>query len=334
MYKDYYQVLGLNKGATLDEVKSTYRKLAKQYHPDKNPGDKQSEEKFKEINEAYEAINSGKSDNRQQQTGYTDFNDFFSGFNDFFSNFNTQYTGYSTHQKSNDLRIKIKVGLEDVINGSQKKFKFRRKVRCNTCLGKGGDEKDVTVCHKCNGHGQIHKHNGLFHITSTCDVCYGKGKTIKKKCNTCHGEGFLQKEETIEVNIHKGVKTGDTLISYGFGNENEMGVAGDLIVKIEEDVYPMGIQRKGADLMMPIAVPLLSSILGENLTINTPIGDIEVYLAPGTRDTQYIKAKGKGIPTDFGTGDFYFSVNYRMPMNITEEEREILTKLRKSKNFE
>lgn len=337
MYKDYYKVLGLDKNASKDDVKKAYRKLAKQYHPDKNPNDKEAEEKFKEITEAYESINSGKTgyNTGYQQNYQTDFNDFFGNFNDFFRNFTGGYNNngqyYQQKTKGGDLRIKVKVNLDEVINGTTKKLKFKRKIKCSKCKAKGGT--DISTCLKCNGTGVINKHNGLFIVSVNCDNCNGTGKTIKNRCVDCNGSKFEYLEETIEVKIKPGTKTGDTLMAYGYGNESEMGNPGDLYIKIEEEQYPMGLQRKGADLMMPISVPILSAILGEDLTIKTPIGDLDVYLPPGTKDNQYISVKGKGISTDFGKGDFYFNVNYKMPVNITNEEKEILKKLKQSKNF-
>tara|TARA_X000000368_G_C22929164_1_gene666744 strand:+ start:51 stop:1055 length:1005 start_codon:yes stop_codon:yes gene_type:complete len=333
MYKDYYKSLGLDRNASKDDVKKAYRKLAKQYHPDKNPDNKEAEEKFKEVTEAYEAINSGKSSNDSYQTFGGE--DFFNGsFNDFFKNFTGQSSynrQYQRQTKGGDLRIRIGVTLDEVINGGAKKLKFKRKVVCVTCSGKGGS--DESTCSKCKGMGVINRHNGLFVVSVNCDNCNGTGTIIKNKCNTCSGTKFTYKEETIDVNIKPGLKTGDTMMSYGYGNESVNGNPGDLYIKIQEERYPMGLQRKGADLMMPIVVPLLSCILGDDLTIETPIGELKVHLPPGTKDNNYISIKGKGIRTDFGEGDFFFNVNYKMPTDITEEEKEILNKLKQSKNF-
>ena len=340
MYKDYYKILGLNSGASKDEVKKAYRKLAKKYHPDVNPNDAEAEKRFKEISEAYDAITNGKTSNpygnSYQQSYNTDFNDFFGNFNDFFRNFNGGFNSQSYQQQRStggDLRIKVKVTLDEVINGGEKKLRFKRRIKCSPCDGKGGVGNDVSTCGKCHGTGIINKHNGLFIVSVNCDNCGGSGKIIKNKCKSCNGTKFDYKEETIDVKIKKGSKSGDTMVAAGYGNENELGRAGDLYIRIEEERYPMGLQRKGGDLMMPISVSILSSILGEDLTIKTPIGDIDVTLMPGTKDGQYIKAKGKGIPTDFGTGDFYFSVNYKVPISITKEERKILEDLKQSKNF-
>jgi molecular chaperone DnaJ len=342
MYKDYYKILGLSQGASKDDVKKAYRKLAKKYHPDKNPNNLEAEKRFKEVSEAYECITSGKTNNGQnsyyQQSAQTDFNDFFGNFNDFFRNFagggyNSNRYYQEQKRKGGDLRIKVNVTLDEVINGGEKKLRFRRKVKCSTCDGKGGIGDDVYTCGKCNGNGKINRNNGLFVVSIACDNCDGTGKVIKNKCKSCGGSKFNYKEETIDVDIKKGVKTGDTMVAAGYGNENEFGVAGDLYIKIQEERYPMGIQRNGPDLMMPISVSILSSILGEDLTIKTPIGDIDVHLTPGTKDGQYIKAIGKGIPSDFRIGDFYFSVNYKIPINISDKEREILEELKQSKNF-
>ena len=333
MYKDYYKSLGLDSSASKDDVKKAYRKLAKQYHPDKNPDNKQAEEKFKEVSEAYEAINSGKSTSGGYQQSSNE--DFFSGsFNDFFRNFTGQSSNnrhYQQTTKGGDLRIRVSVTLDEVINGGTKKLKFKRKIVCNPCSGKGGT--DVSTCLKCNGVGVVNKHNGLFMVSVNCDNCNGTGTIIKNKCNTCSGTKFNHKEEIIEFKIKPGTKTGDTMMSYGYGNESVNGSPGDLYIKIQEERYPMGLQRKGVDFMMPVVVPLLSCILGDDLTIETPIGELKVHLPPGTKDGNYISVKGKGIRTDFGEGDFFFNVNYRIPSNITEEEKEILNKLKQSKNF-
>lgn len=329
MYKDYYKILGLQKGASQDEVKKAYRTLAKKYHPDKNPDNKEAEEKFKEISEAYEHITSGKSEQQNQEYN---FNDFFGGFNDFFRNFNNRQSSYYEQRRTGgDLRIKVNISLNDVINGGSKKLRFKRKVRCKTCNAKGGS--DVETCRKCNGSGVINAHNGIFHVQVTCDSCGGSGRIIKNKCKTCHGSKFEEKEETIDVQIKIGSKTGDTYVAHKMGNENEQGIPGDLYVKIQEEPYPMGLQRKGFDLMMPISVPILSSLLGDELNITTPIGDIKVNLPKSTKDGAYIKAPNKGILHDFGSGDFYFSVNYRYPINITNEEKEVLEKLKQNENF-
>ena len=335
MYKDYYKSLGLDRNASKDEVKKAYRKLAKQYHPDKNPDNKQAEEKFKEVSEAYEAINSGKSSNNggYQQSSHDDFAR-GSSFNDFFRNFTGQSSNSQHYQqttKGGDLRIRVSITLDEVINGGTKKLKFKRKIVCNPCSGKGGT--DVSTCLKCNGVGVVNKNNGLFIVSVNCDNCNGTGTIIRNKCNTCSGTKFNYQEEIIDFKIRPGTKTGDTMMSYGYGNESVNGSPGDLYIKIQEETYPMGLQRKGVDFMMPVVVPLLSCILGDDLTIETPIGVLNVNLPAGTKDGNYISVKGKGIITDFAKGDFFFNVNYRIPSNITEEEKKILNKLKQSKNF-
>jgi molecular chaperone DnaJ len=339
MYKDYHQVLGVNRNASPDDVKKAYRTLAKKYHPDKNPGDKAAETKFKEVSEAYDAITNGKSQQQSQQGGYTggyttggtDFHDFFRQFHG--QGQQRQQRQRQKPQHGGDLRIRVNISIEDVIKGGVKKLKFKRKVKCNSCNGKGGFGDDKAICGGCNGAGRVLKSNGFMNVEVDCDRCGGQGRVIKNKCKSCLGEKLTPVQETVDAKINKGAKTGDTMVIAGKGNEDNLGRAGDLYVQIQEEPYKMGIQRSGADLMMPLSVSILSSILGEKLIVNTPIGDIEVEVKAGSKRGEYASAKGKGIPTDFGVGDFYFAIDYKIPVKITDEEREILEKLKNSNSF-
>jgi molecular chaperone DnaJ len=330
MHKDYYKILGLNKGASMDDVKKAYRKLAKEYHPDKNSG---KEEKFKEISEAYEAITSGKS-NQQQQNSY-------SGFEDFFRQYETQFSGFGfgqefnrqQHQSGGDLRIKTTINLDDVIKGTTKKLRFKRKVKCNTCSATGSKDGQTDKCGKCGGLGSVYRNNGPFRLNVQCDSCSGSGRIPKNKCDTCNGSKFVDKEELVDVKISPGLKTGDTLWVENLGNESVHGISGNLLVQITEEPYKNGLKRQGADLMMPINTNIINSILGQTIRVNTPVGDIDVTIRPGTKNGEYVEVPGKGIPTDFGQGSFYFNINFDVPVNITQEERELLEKLKNSKNF-
>ena len=349
MSKDYYNILGVDKNASEDDIKKAYRKMAMKYHPDKNPDDKSSEEKFKEAAEAYDVLSTpdkkknydtfGSSNGNpfggQQQYGHGfNMDDIFSQFGDIFGgSFNNKYSKRT--QRGSDLRVKVQLSLDEILKGTKKKLKFKRNDKCPTCSGKGGT--DVKDCLGCNGTGQrVVVQNSPFgqvrHAT-TCGNCSGSGKVVHDKCKSCHGDGTYVKEEVVDVEIPAGVSGGMQLSMSQFGNYARDGVHGDLQIFIEEIPDPIW-KREGNNLKCEITISVLDAILGRKMDVLTPHGKIQLNIDEGTDSGRIFKFDHKGIPDiNYGLGDLYIKVNVKIPKKINPEEKFILEKLKNSKNF-
>jgi molecular chaperone DnaJ len=362
--RDYYDILGVSKGASADEIKKAYRKLAIKYHPDKNPDDKAAEDKFKEAAEAYEVLSNPEKRQRYDQFGhagaqggfgggyggggmnmediFSQFGDVFGGGNPFDSFFGGggQSRGGRRVQRGSNLRIKVKLTLEEIANGVEKKVKVNKQVVCNTCDGTGAkDKSSFSTCKTCGGSGAIRRVTntilGQMQTTSTCPTCNGEGSTISSKCNTCHGDGVTRGEETISINIPAGVSEGMQLSMSGKGNAAPRGgVPGDLIILIEEVPHET-LKREGINIIYDLHVSFVDAALGTSVEIPTIDGKARIKLEPGTQGGKILRLKGKGIPevNSYHKGDQLIQVNIWTPKNINHEERELLEKLRTSENF-
>ncbi|HEX7365971.1 MAG TPA: molecular chaperone DnaJ [Pelobium sp.] len=364
--RDYYDILGVSKGASADEIKKAYRKMAIKYHPDKNPDDKGAEEKFKEAAEAYEVLSNPEKKQRYDQFGhagaqggfggygggsmnmediFSQFGDIFGGgggspFDSFFGGGGQSRGGGRRVQKGTNLRIKVKLTLEEIANGVEKKIKVNKQVLCNTCDGTGAkDKSSFSTCKTCGGSGAVRRVTntilGQMQTTSTCPTCNGEGSTITSKCNTCHADGITRGEETISINIPAGVSEGMQLSMSGKGNAAPRGgVPGDLIILIEETPHE-SLKREGINVIYDLHVSFVDATLGSTIEVPTIDGKARIKLDPGTQGGKILRLKGKGIPevNSYHKGDQLIQINIWTPKIVSNEEREVLEKLKESQNF-
>ena len=351
MSKDYYKILGVERNASEDQIKKAYRKLAMQYHPDKNPDNEEAEEKFKEAAEAYDVLStpdkkknydtfgtadgSGFNQNGRQYGHGFNMDDIFSQFGDIFGGaFNNRYQR-PQQQRGSDLRVKVQLTLDDILNGVKKKLKFKRNAKCGTCNGSGGS--DVKDCLACSGTGQRtvvqNTPFGQIRQSAPCNNCQASGKVIHNKCGTCKGEGTEIREEVVDIEIPAGVTNGMYLTMAQYGNFARGGVYGDLQILIEEIPDPIW-KREGNNLKTEITISVLDAILGRKMDVLTPRGKQSVSIEPGTESGKILRYAHKGIPDiNYGLGDLYIVLRVSIPKKINPEEKVILEKLRGSKNF-
>lgn len=347
--KDYYEALGLKKGASDDEIKRAFRKLAIKYHPDKNQGNKEAEEKFKEINEAYQVLSDPEKKARYDQYGSADFNGGFGGagggfggfdfsdmggFGDIFDSF---FGGGGSAQRRNgpkrgsDLEYTINLTFEEAVFGTKKEISITRNETCETCHGNGAEPgTSAKTCPHCGGTGQVRVQRqtplGSFVSTSTCDKCHGTGKIIEKPCHTCKGKGRVRKNRKITVNIPAGVDTGNVMPLRGQGEHGERGGSpGDLYVKIR--VSPSRqFNRKGNDIYVDTHISMASAALGIEIKVPTVDGDVSYTVPAGTQSGTLFRLKGKGVPrvNSSGRGDQYVKVIVDIPKTLNEKQKEAL----------
>lgn len=355
--RDYYEILGVTKNATKEELKKAYRKMAIKYHPDKNPDNKDAEHKFKEAAEAYEVLSNDQKRQRYDQFGHAgvggaagggaggfnmDMDDIFSHFGDIFGGFGGGGRRSSGRRvsKGTNLRIRVKLTLDEIANGVEKKLKVKKYVSCKTCNGSGAaSPSDVKTCTTCHGTGQVTRVAntilGQMQTASTCPSCGGKGKTITKKCTSCYGEGVTQAEEVIEVDIPAGVSEGMQLSVSGKGNAPRGGgINGDLLIVIEEKEHTELI-RHDNDLLYNLNISVPDAVLGVAVEIPTLNGKVKVKIEGGTQSGKILRLRGKGLPDvqGYGRGDLLVKVNVYIPKNISRDERKMLEKLKESDNF-
>ncbi|MBC6988318.1 MULTISPECIES: molecular chaperone DnaJ [Hymenobacter] len=355
--RDYYEVLGVAKTASGEEIKKAYRKVAIKYHPDKNPDDPTSEDKFKEAAEAYEILSDNDKRARYDRFGHQGVNggagspnmeDIFSQFGDIFGGggFEGFFGGGGRGgngrrvKKGSNLRIKLKLDLEEVANGVEKKIKVKRYVACNTCSGTGAKNgTDLKECGTCHGQGQVKRvvntMLGQMVSSSTCPTCNGEGKIVSSKCDVCHGEGRQLQEEIIPINIPAGVAEGMQLSMNGKGNYPERGgVPGDLLIQIEEEPHEF-LKRDGNNIMFDQYISFVDAALGANIEVPTIEGKVKIKVDPGTQPGKILRLRGKGIKdlNGYGRGDQLIHINVWTPKNVSNEERQLLEKLRDSHNF-
>lgn len=359
MSKDYYNILGVNKGSSDDEIKKAYRKMAMQYHPDRNPGNPEAESKFKEAAEAYDVLSDSQKRSNYDRFGTPDGNGFggnpFGGFGgnpfgerghgfsheDIFSQFGDIFgNGFGRQQQRQqqrgaDLRIKISLTIDEILKGCKKKIKYKRQYSCNSCNGKGGT--DIKDCIPCggSGHRTVVQNTpfGQIRQTTTCPDCNGFGKQVKNKCKSCHGDGTQLRDEMVEAEIPAGLSNGMQLNMSGYGNHIKDGVPGNLQIVVEE-VREHYFTRENNNIIVEKTVSVIDAIIGSNVKVKTPHGDITVTIEPGTQPGKVIRLNGKGIPdVNYGLGDLFVKISVSIPKNINLEEKSILDKLKASKNF-
>lgn len=354
--RDYYEILGVGKTASLDDIKKSYRKLAMQYHPDKNPGDKASEEKFKEIAEAYSVL----SDDQKRanydrygheglrgmgQQGFDDINDIFSHFSDIFQGFGfgDSFGGggrSSRPQRGADLEVKLKLTLSEIAEGVTKKIKLRKNKECDTCNGSGaapGSKRKT--CSMCHGSGQVKQVSrsifGQFVNVAVCRNCEGQGTIVEKPCSTCRGEGVVAGETIINVKVPPGVTTGNYIPLRGQGHSAPHGgQAGDVIVimeEIEDDVF----ERHGDDVLLDLPISFPQAVLGDDVEIPTLTGKAKLTIPSGIQSGKILRMRGKGIPhlNGSGSGDQLVRVMVYTPTHLTEREKKIIRELTECENL-
>lgn len=368
--RDYYEILGIAKGASADDIKKAYRKVAMQYHPDRNPGDKAAEEKFKEAAEAYEVLSdadkraqydrfghAGVSGSSSRGGGFggggmnmddifSQFSDVFGGdegFGGFFGGGGGRRGGGRRSQgvRGSNLRIKLKLNFEEIAKGVTKSVKVKKYVACGTCSGSGAKDKNsVQTCSSCGGSGQVRKVTNTFlgqmQTVTTCPVCNGEGTTVTAKCPTCKGEGRVYGEETVSIDIPAGVQEGMQLSLSGKGNAGERGGSnGDLIILIEEEAHP-DLQREGLNVAFDLHISIPDAIFGTNVEVPTIDGRAKIKIPAGTQSGKIFRLKGKGFPAvnSYEKGDQLIHVNVWTPQHLTGEEKAIMEKLNESSNFQ
>ncbi len=358
--RDYYDILEIQKNASDDEIKKAYRKMAIKYHPDKNPGDKAAEEKFKEAAEAYEVLSNAEKRQRYNQFGHAgvggaggaggfgggmNMDDIFSQFGDIFGGAfgfggGGGQRGGRRVMRGTNLRVKVKLNLQDIANGVEKKIKVNKHVNCKTCNGSGSKNGQYDTCKPCNGTGVQTRVQqtilGAMQTQTTCNSCGGEGRVVKEKCGTCHGDGIVREEEIISINIPAGVAEGMQLSMSGKGNAAPRGgINGDLLIAIEEEEHPE-LKREGSHLIYGLNISFPDAALGANVEVPTVEGKAKIKIDAGTQSGKVLRLKGKGLPdvNSYGRGDLLVEINVFTPTNLSSEEKKIIEKFRESKNFE
>ena len=338
--RDYYEVLEVSKGASKEEIKKAYRKQALKYHPDKNPGSKEAEEKFKEAAEAYEVLSHDEKRARYDKYGHAGMgNNMGGGFGGAFGGSRRGGRSRGVNKGSN-LRLKVKLTLEEFAHGAEKRVKVSKYVTCDACHGSGAaSDHDVTTCSACKGTGHttrvMNTILGQMQTTAPCNVCGGEGKVITKKCQKCYGEGIVQAEEVIPLSIPAGLAPGMQLSVSGKGNAARRGgVNGDLILLIDEEPHPE-LLREGNDLIYNLFISIPDAILGANVEVPTIEGKVRIKVDPGTQGGKILRLRGKGLPdvNGYGKGDLLVNVNVWIPKNLTKEELKVIEQYKSSASF-
>ncbi len=360
--RDYYEVLGVSKNATDDELKKAYRKKAIQYHPDKNPGDKEAEEHFKEVAEAYDVLSDPQKRSRYDQFGHAglggaagggfggggmSMEDIFSRFGDLFGGFGG-FGGFSDMggssrrrvRRGSDLRVRVKLSLADISKGVEKKVKVKKQVVCSKCRGDGTEEANgKTTCQTCHGTGVVTRVSNTFlgamQTQSTCPTCHGEGEIITKPCSKCKGEGVEIGEEVISFHIPAGVAEGMQMSVNGKGNAAPRGgVNGDLIVVIAEEPDP-NLIRNGNDLIYNLLISVPLAIKGGSVEVPTIDGRAKIRIEAGTQPGKMLRLRNKGLPSvnGYGTGDQLVNVNVYIPESIDAKDEQAIAAMENSDSF-
>lgn len=354
--RDYYEVLGVAKGASADEIKKAYRKLAMKHHPDRNPDDKAAEEKFKEANEAYEVLSDEDKRAAYDRHGHAgvdpnmgggfggfggggagNFSDIFGDvFGDIFGG-GRGGGGAQRNNRGSDLRYTMELDLEEAVRGVTKQIRIPKLSTCETCEGTGA-KKGTTVdtCKTCHGQGQVRVQQGFFSMTQTCPTCRGQGKTIKDPCKSCHGQGRVEKSKTLEVKIPAGVDTGDRIRLTGEGEAGTNGgSAGDLYVQVSVRQHKI-FERDNADLYCEVPITFADAALGGEMEVPTLDGRVMLKIPEGTQTGKMFRLRGKGVKPVRGghQGDLYCKVAVETPVHLSKRQKELLKEFQQAMDEE
>ncbi len=363
--RDFYEILGVNKNSTAEEIKKAYRKVAMQFHPDRNPGDRTAEDKFKEAAEAYEVLSDSDKRSQYDRFGHNAFgpgrggggfsgqgmnmDDIFSQFGDIFGDdmFGSFFSGSrggssrrSRGVRGTNLRVRIKVNYEEIAKGTTKIIKVKKYISCNTCGGSGAKDKNSSqTCRTCGGNGQVRRVQNTFlgqmQTVTTCPDCNGEGSVITNKCTVCKGEGRVYGEEMVTIEIPAGVQEGMQLSMSGKGNMGERGGgSGDLVILIEEEAHPY-LHREGLNVAFDLYVSFPDAVFGTQSEVPTIDGRAKIKVPPGTQSGKIFRLKGKGFPSinSHEKGDQLIQVNVWTPQIVSEGEKTALENLLESENF-
>ncbi|GAB3022095.1 molecular chaperone DnaJ [Niabella terrae] len=362
--RDFYEILNVSRTASAEEIKKSYRKVAMQFHPDRNPGDTAAEEKFKEAAEAYEVLSDTEKRAQYDRFGHAglsgagrgfggggmNMEDIFSQFGDVFGDdiFGSFFGGGRSRGgqrargvRGSNLRVKLKLNYEEIAKGVTKNIKVKKYTTCETCGGNGAkDRGSIQTCSSCQGSGQVRRVQNTFlgqmQTVTTCPDCNGEGTQVTAKCNSCKGSGRIYGEETITIDVPAGVQAGMQLSVGGKGNAGERGGAsGDLIVLIEEETHEE-LQREGLNVVYDLHISFTDAVFGTNAEVPTIDGRAKIKVPPGTQSGKIFRLKGKGFPNvhaNYDKGDQLIHVSIWTPKNLSEEEKAALEKLSGSPNL-
>lgn len=348
--RDCYEILGVSKSATDDEIKKAYRRMAKKYHPDANPGDKTAEDKFKEVNEAYSILSDPEKKSNYDRFGYAgvdpsaggggfgggfsggfDMGDIFDMFGGMFGGGSGRSSRANAPTRGDDIGLRVTIDFNDAIFGCKKDVSYSRIEHCGECGGSGAAKgTSAETCRKCGGRGSINVQKrtpfGIMQSTQPCDECNGRGKTIKTPCKECRGSGSVRKSKTLEVNIPAGIDHGQRIALHGQGDfGTNGGPAGDLIIQVSVKPHEFFV-RDGFNLLLDLPITFADAVLGAKITIPTPDGNGELTIPEGTQTGSIFAVRGKGVPklNGRGRGDLLVTVNIETPKGLSKKQKELI----------
>jgi molecular chaperone DnaJ len=343
--KDYYELLGVKKDASQDQIKKAYRKLAVKYHPDKNPDNPDAELRFKEVSEAYSILSDTEKRQKYDMYGHDGISQNFSGFDprDIFGHFENMFGGFehffggdrgrrNVIRKGSDTKFKVSIDLEEVLTGCSKKVPIKKIVFCQTCAGQGfKDKSDTTRCGTCKGSGKVQQTvRGFMTIATTCPSCAGHGFIVVRVCDSCHGSGTVKERKDINVSIPPGVHAGNVLKLSGMGNKEATAEkAGDAFIEIEINEHEK-FHRKGSDIHSYAYISYSEAVLGAKINVGGLDGKISISIPPGIQPEEIVKVENEGLPkkvNDTSRGCHHVHISISVPKNVSQEERELIEKL-------